>query len=214
MIEGGSSMKLKIGQVIGKHIEAHASLYIFSIVLFLMGVIFGTLTVQSMGYSQQADLFYYFQQFMIEMKKDHFVDQNYALQENFIHYLKYTGVIWILGLSIIGLPVILILLFLKGVFIGFTVGFLVHQLGWNGFLFAFIAVLPQNMIVVPVILFMSVLSISFSMKLIAHLFGTQRYNEKLSIPKYIGALVAMSGVLFMVSIFETYLSPLFMKMMS
>jgi stage II sporulation protein M len=205
-------MKHKIGQVINKHIDEHSSLYVFSVILFLMGIIFGTLTVHSLGYTQQSDLFYYFQQFMEELKKESTIDPSYALYHNFIHYMKYSGVIWLLGLSIVGLPIILILLFLKGVFIGFTVGFLVHQLAWDGFLFSIVAVIPQNMIVVPALLVMTVISISFSLKLIGHLFGAQRSHEKPSIPKYMGSIVIMAFVFFVVSIFETYLSPVLMKM--
>jgi stage II sporulation protein M len=205
-------MKQKIGQVVSRHLEEHSSLYLFTVILFLMGIIFGTLTVQSLGYAQQADLFYYFEQFMDKMKEDHFVDPSYALSQNFIHYLKYIGVIWVLGLSIIGLPIILILLFLKGVFIGFTVGFLVHQLGWEGFALSFISVVPQNMIVVPVILAVSVISISFSLKLIGHLFGSQRFQQRPSFPKYFGAMMIVSAFLFFVAVFETYFSPVMMKM--
>jgi stage II sporulation protein M len=208
-------MRLKIGQVVIKHLEEHASLYIFIIVLFLMGVVFGTLTVQSLGYSQQADLFNYFQQFMVEMSKEEaIVDSSYALYQNFIHYFKYIGVIWILGLSIIGLPIILILLFLKGVFVGFTVGFLVHQLGWKGFAISFISVVPQNLIVVPVMLLVSVISISFSLKLIGHLFGAKNSLQKPNLSKYIVSMLIVTVILFLVSLFETYISPILLKMVS
>lgn len=205
-------MKQKIGQVVNRHLEEHSSLYLFTVVLFLMGIIFGTLTVQSLGYSQQADLFYYFQQFMDKVTKGEFVDPSYALYQNFIHYFKYTGVIWILGLSIIGLPIILILLFLKGVFIGFTVGFLVHQMGWEGFALSFISIVPQNMIAVPVILTVSVVSISFSLKLISHLFGSQQFRQKPSFSKYFGMMMIFSLILFLVALFETYFSPGMMRM--
>ena len=39
---------------------------------------------------------------------------------------------------------------MKGMVIGFTVGFLVNQMGWNGFLLSFVSVLPQNFIIIPV----------------------------------------------------------------
>ena len=44
-------------------------------------------------------------------------------RESYFSQLKYIGFIWILGISIIGLPLIFILLFVKGVVVGFTVGF-------------------------------------------------------------------------------------------
>ena len=67
-------MQSKIGQVIQRHIEEHISLYLFIAVLFFMGIIFGTLIVHSLGYNQRADLFYYFQQFLVDMDKDEELD--------------------------------------------------------------------------------------------------------------------------------------------
>lgn len=207
-------MQSKIGQVIQEHLEEHSSLYLFIAVLFFMGIVFGTLIVHSLGYQQRADLFYYFQQFLVELDKDEALDVRYVLFQNFFHYLKYTGIIWILGLSIIGLPIILIMLFLKGVFIGFTIGFLVHQLGAKGFAFSLVAVIPQNVIIVPTILVLSVLSISFSLKLIAYLFGHKGYQHKPNIPKYVGVMFWVALLVFKVSLFQTYISPLLMKMLA
>lgn len=204
-------MKKTIGQMISKHIEEHRSLYVFSIVLFFMGVIFGTLTVQSLSISQQEDLFHYLERFMLEVNENGMANTSLALFQNYSNNLKYIGVIWILGLSIIGLPIILVLLFLKGVFIGFTVGFLIHQLGWHGFGFAFLVIVPHNLIVVPILLVMSVISISFSLQLISHLFGTQRFQKKPNIPKYLGTMFAAAIFLFLVALFETYISPMLMN---
>lgn len=208
-------MRQRIGQVMNQHLEEHSSLYLFTVILFIMGVIFGTLTVQSLGYMQQEDLFYYLQAFMSELQSGQLMDtsSNYALFQNFMQHLKYIGFIWLLGLSIIGLPVILILLFLKGVFIGFTVGFFIHQLGWGGFLFSLVSVVPQNLVLVPLILLISVLSISFSLRLISHLLANQRTRKRPSFVKYSGVMVALSVILFGVALFETYLSPAMMKLL-
>lgn len=205
-------MQHKLGQVMNQHLEEHSSLYLFTAILFVMGIIFGTLTVQSLGYNQQEDLFYYLQTFLGEVKNGHFLDSSLALMQNFIQHLKYIGFIWLLGLSIIGLPVILIMLFLKGVFIGFTVGFFIHKLGWTGFLISLVSVVPQNLVLVPVVLLISVLSISFSLKLIAHLLANQRARKRPSFLKYSTVMVTLSLILFAVALFETYLSPVMMKM--
>ncbi|EGL82482.1 stage II sporulation protein M [Caldalkalibacillus thermarum TA2.A1] len=204
-------MKQKIGQVIWNHVQEHSALYLFITVLFVMGIIFGTLTVQSLGYAQQHELYTYFQQFLEQFAKENFVDPGYAFYQNFIHYVKYVGIIWVLGLSIIGLPVILIMVFLKGVFVGFTVGFLVHQMGLKGFLLSFVSVIPQNMVVVPLILMMSVISISFSLKLMAHLFRQNRVNRELSLAKYVSVMALAAVILVAVALFQTYFSPLLMR---
>ncbi|MFP3381015.1 stage II sporulation protein M, partial [Bacillus sp. SIMBA_069] len=85
-------------------------------------------------------------------------------QESFGFYAKTVAIMWVLGLSIIGLPMILLMLFLKGVVVGFTVGFLVNQLQWQGVTFAMMGILPQNLLVVPALFIVGVSGISFSLR--------------------------------------------------
>ena len=90
-------------------------------------------------------------------------------RESYFSQLKYIGFIWILGISIIGLPLIFILLFVKGVVVGLQL-VLVSQHGWNGLLLAFVSVLPQNLIIIPVFLVMTTIAASFSLRMIRHQF--------------------------------------------
>ncbi len=202
----------KMGQVIYKHLEEQASLYLFNIVLLVMGIIFGTLTIHSLGYAQQHDLFTYFQQFLEALSQDSPSDPKAMLIHHIIEDVKYVGIIWLLGLSIIGLPIILVMVFLKGVFVGFTVGFLVHQMGMRGFWLALFTVIPQNMIMVPVILLISVSSVTFSIKLAGHLFSRARAYQKLSLAKYVGLFTIAFLAVVIVAFFQTYLAPPLMKM--
>ena len=88
---------------------------------------------------------------------------------------------WILGISIIGLPVIFIMVFLKGIVVGFTVGFLVNQMGINGFFLSFVSVLPQNILLIPAYLIMGTCAIAFSMRLIRQLLLNAALQKHLSI---------------------------------
>ena len=89
-------------------------------------------------------------------------------------HLKWIGLIWILGLSVIGLPGILILDFLKGVLIGFTVGYLVGQYSWKGLLFALVSIAPQNLFIIPVLMMCGVAAITFSLYIIRDRFIMNR----------------------------------------
>lgn len=62
--------------------------------------------------------------------------------DNVSLHLKWVGLIWVCGLSVIGLPGILVLNFLKGVLIGFSVGYMVGQYSWKGLLFSSFPWLP------------------------------------------------------------------------
>ena len=146
--------KSVVQNAVMKHINEHSSLYVFITVLFLMGVIFGAIVVNSLSFTQKEDLFYYLSQFFGQVSKGNCNDNDIFIQSISItaNILASCG---FLGISVIGLPVILILLFIKGMVVGFTVGFLVNQMGWRGFYLAFVSILPQNIFIIPVFIMMA-----------------------------------------------------------
>lgn len=79
--------------------------------------------------------------------------------------------IYLSGLTIIGIPVIAGLLFVRGFALGFTAGFIIGQKGWQGVLIATAALLPQNLILVPVLVLASALAACFATALVRRIFN-------------------------------------------
>lgn len=158
------------------HLQEYSSIYIFHTVLFLMGVIFGAIVVNSLSSSQQDDLFYFLNEFFVQAQQGDLVSANDVFLHTLSYNSKYIGLMWILGISMIGLPIILVLLFLKGMVIGFTIGFLVQQMSWKGLLLSLGSVLPQNLIIIPVFITVAVLSVTFSLQMIKKLFVKSLYQ--------------------------------------
>lgn len=199
--------------IVVTHFREHSSIYLFIIVLFLMGVIFGAVVVNSLSINQKEDLFYYLSQFFTEVSNERVATSNDIFIQSFLHNSKYIGLMGILGISIIGLPVILILLFLKGLVIGFTVGFLVNQMGWSGFLLSFVSVLPQNLIIIPIFIVTATVAVNISLKMIR-----RQFMKKISEPiapmlvKYMFIFLAAGLFLLISAAIEAYLSPQLMKL--
>lgn len=204
--------KSKYHSILANHFREHSSIYLFIIVLFLMGVIFGAIVVNSLSLSQKEDLYYYLSQFFSQVSNGKVADSKDLFIQSFSHNSKFIGLMWLLGISIIGLPVILILLFIKGMVVGFTVGFLVNQMGWDGFLLSFVSVLPQNIIIIPIFIISATLSVSFSFKMIR-----QQFIKKLGEPilplfgRYMFLFIIALLFLVIAAGMEAYISPALMK---
>lgn len=196
------------------YFREHSSIFLFIVILFLMGVIFGAIVVNSMSITQKEDLFYYLSQFFGQILNGKVAENNDLFTQSFLHNSKFIGLIWILGISIIGLPVILILLFIKGLVVGFTVGFLVSQLGFKGFLLAFVSILPQNLIIIPVFILMAALSVIFSLRMIKKQFF-KTYGQPILpfFKNYIITFVVAVILISAASGVEAYVSPWLMKSM-
>lgn len=203
-------MKYEIKRLIRSHIRDNISLYTFTMVLIFIGIFFGAIIVNSLSIDQKNDLYLYLNRFFGQISNDPMMSSADLFSQSFTHYLKYIGLIWILGISVIGLPIILILLFLKGIVIGFTVGFLVSQMGFKGFFLALVSVLPQNLILVPAFLIVGVTALSFSLRMIR----MQLTKSEPFGPLFTRYSLIMLGIIVLILLsasIEAYISPFLMK---
>ncbi|MNJ33753.1 Stage II sporulation protein M [compost metagenome] len=185
--------------------------YVFVSVLFLMGVVFGALMVNALTLEQQQDLSRYLGDFFISVNEGGADFHPASFWDVAILHLKWLGLIWILGLSVIGLPGILILDFFKGVLIGFTVGCLVGQFTWKGLLFALVSVAPHNLLIIPVLLISSVSAIGFSLNIIrSRVLMSRSGGVSRPFLTYTALTLALGLVIFAASSFETWVTPVMM----
>ncbi|WP_284140321.1 MULTISPECIES: stage II sporulation protein M [unclassified Virgibacillus] len=179
------------GQLLN-HFREHATIYVFMIILFVTGVIFGAVIVNSMNVIQKQELFFYLEKFFGQIASESQISSSEVFKNSFLYHAKYLLLLFILGLSIIGLPIVWILLFIKGLVVGFTVGFLVNQLGMEGFLLASFSIAPQNFIIIPVYIIAGSLSMIFSLILLNKLFS-RRVTEPVLQPfgKYLSVYLGL-----------------------
>lgn len=193
------------------YFSEHRTLYLFTTILLATGIVFGTLVVHALPQEQKQELLAFLQYFLNSVGEQEFLETHQHFQQAFAQYLKTVVVMWVFGLSVIGLPIIMLLLFLKGLVVGFTVGFLVNQLKWQGVTFSLAGVLPQNMLVVPALMIIGVAGISFSLRLIRTRLLARREHVLPHFFRYTWITAAMFGVLTLAALFETFVSPHLMR---
>lgn len=190
-----------------EHLNNHGAIYFFMLVLFLIGIIFGAVIVNSMNFVQREDLFFYLDRFFGQMLEGSIVEKKEMLKSTFFYHLNYLLLLFVLGLSIIGLPIIWILLFVKGLVVGFSVGFFVNQMGWKGLLFATASIAPQNLLIIPVYLVAGSLAMIFSLTLLRKLFS-RRSQQPILQPfvRYTSLFTTLVVILGVASIVEAFIS--------
>ncbi|MNH95724.1 Stage II sporulation protein M [compost metagenome] len=187
-------------------------LYIFVAVLFLVGVVFGALIVSALTLDQQQELGDYLGNFFVTVDQQGLPAAPDSYWEIAALNLKWIGLIWILGLSVIGLPGILILDFLKGVLIGFTVGCMVSEYSWHGMLFALVSVAPHNLVLIPVLLVGSAAAIAFSLLMIrSRVLGQRRSPVTRPFVMYTMLSFGLAVLVLGISGFEAWVSPTMMR---
>ncbi|SDJ66172.1 stage II sporulation protein M [Sediminibacillus albus] len=199
--------------LIASHMKDHAVIYFFMVVLFLIGIIFGAIIVNSMNFIQKEDLFFYLDRFFGQMMEGSIASSNEVLKASIFYHLKYLLLLFILGLSVIGLPIIWVMLFVKGLVVGFSVGFFVNQMGWKGLLFATASIAPQNLLIIPAYLIAGSLAMIFSLTLLRKIF-TRKLQQPILQPFVKYNLCFMVIMLFVsaAAVIESFISKPAMKL--
>ena len=131
-----------------------------------------------------------------------------SLTTNFI----YVALIWILGISIIGVPIIIFLLLTKSFILGFSISSIIYFYQWKGIIIALIYSIPLifNLFF---LFFLGYYGILFSKNLNQLLFMKKNINFKDIMRKYLRILLFTTIGIIISSILEIYLIPNLLKLL-
>jgi stage II sporulation protein M len=198
-----------------KHAKSNANIYFPLLLAFIIGVSAGAFTVNGLSVSQRAELANYFTGF-IQLLGNQRIDSSELLKVSIIENLKIVSIIWILGLTIIGIPFIFIIVGIRGFITGFSAGFIVEALGMKGVIFTLCSLLPKEIIIIPCIIALGVNGVNFSLKMIKnkskkHL---SKDNLKTNILAYCFLTLFFSSFIFIGILVEAYITPVFIRMIT
>ncbi|WP_256757211.1 stage II sporulation protein M [Cohnella sp. WQ 127256] len=189
----------------------NVNLYVFVGVLVIVGAIFGALLVNALTLEQQQELADEIGVYMTKIKVSEHLSPATTFWSSFFFYGKWLLLIWFLGLSVIGLPLVLVLDFLKGVLIGFAVALLAQELAWKGVFFFLVATAPQNAIVVPALMIASISAARFAYFVVRE----RLFRRKGQLLPPFLAHTAVTGLMLVMlcvaSLFEAFLSPVLLE---
>ncbi|WP_170007543.1 stage II sporulation protein M [Bacillus fonticola] len=189
----------------------HTSILTFVSVLVLMGVVFGAIVVNSLQIEQREDLFGYVSQFFQQFSAGQLADPNNLFTQSAWDNAKTIGLMWLLGISVVGVPVVLFFLFIKGIVLGFTVGFLVGEMGWEGVWITTLSILPQNILLLPIFVGVGASAVLVSFRMVRKQFTK---TQEPMWPLFRQYTLILGGALLLVVVaagVEAYVSPQFLQ---
>ncbi|WP_234120146.1 stage II sporulation protein M [Clostridium hydrogenum] len=199
--------KINFKDLINGHFKDNFLLYILSALCIGIGFVIGVYIVKYMSSPEKNNLLSY----LIDFTKNKSIDAG-SYKRIFFEAIKNNIplilVIWFLGLTMIGIPIILVIDVLKGFTLGFTVSFFISGFGVKGIGMAMLAIIPQNLIYIPCILFLSVIAMEFSIKLIKDSSNTPIGKRLFSnLGSYSLVFTFIILIMFVGFLFETYCTP-------
>lgn len=119
--------------------------------------------------------------------------------------------IWILGISMIGIPLILLIYIIKGIMLGFTIVSFIYFYKLKGIIIGLIYIIPY-ILNIFIIFIMSYYAIRFSTSLFIILTKNKNFNGRLFIKKYFKVLIINLIFLLISALIEGFLIPVLLKL--
>ena len=196
--------KHKIRQRVIQYIEENIRSYLILLIVFFIGIILGIIFINNSNEEQVTQITTYINNFINSMKNNYQISTNTLLIDSIINNVSIAILLWFLGSTVIGVPLIYLVIGYKGYCIGFTISAIIATIGTGkGILFITGAMLLQNIIYIPCILTLATSGIKLY-KLIME--DRRRENVKLQILKHTIFSVFILLVLVLSSFVETFIS--------
>ncbi len=188
--------------------------FLFLLIIVIVGITSGVIFSNILNVNDSKIVITKVSEYFNNLKDDIEIDYLYnlltSLKTNFIYLI----VIWILGLSIIGLVINNFILFFKSFVLGFSIGSIINIYLYAGIILASLYIFPALIINIIVYGILTFFANDFSIKLFKVLFMKKEIHFHILIKRYFKILLYSSIILIFSSLLETFLMPFLIKLFS
>ena len=191
-------------EIILKNLQENKKIYILLLIFLLIGIVFGVFIINNSDELQKNEVSEYINNFVTTLKNNNSIDKKELVKVSIKENILMGIILWFVGFTIIGLPLIYFFVLYKGLCIGYTISSAIIALGTGkGVIFCLSSILFQNIIFIPALFFIAVSSTKLCYAIMKN---RTKENIKLGIIKH-SILSIISGLFFMLSsLVEVYIS--------
>lgn len=194
----------RIKNIILNYIKENIKTYLILLIIFFIGLILGVIFVDNASEPQANQISNYINNFINSIKENYQISTKDLLRETIINNVSIAVILWFLGSTVIGFPLIYVVICYKGYCIGYTISSVIATIGTaKGIVFILSTMLLQNIIYIPVILTLGVSGVKLY-RLIME--DRRRENIKIQIAKHTIFSILMLMLLIISALIETYIS--------
>ena len=158
-------MPQELFKTLTDYLKKNAVVCLILLAVFAAGVIAGWIVPSKISPEDYGEMTQYLSGILQELPQAE-IDKQLETKMAFYFNGLLLLLIWFFGLTVIGSPLVLAVLFYKGATLGMTIGFLLGMDDPQGLVTVLLAVMPQNLFFVPLFLAASLLAATFSLRLL------------------------------------------------
>lgn len=143
----------EIRTIITGYLRNRAFLVALVSILFIMGIVFGVLAAAFLEVGQRQELLRYLDH---GLHSNSYLSRSVYTRQTIMANVQTVFFLFFMGISVIGVPLALLLVFTRGFILGFSSGFLLQTMGLKGLAISLMGILPHNILLIPGLLLMVV----------------------------------------------------------
>ena len=194
----------RVTEVIKNQILENLKAYIVVSLIILIGITLGVIFINNMSEAQTQDIQTYLESFTSALKNGKTLNNGELLKKSLGGNLLLVYLMWFVGSTVIGIPIVLGIVAFRGFCLGYTISAIIKIWGAaKGMLFFATSMLLQNLIIIPCVIALAVSGIKLYKSIMK---DKRRENVKIEIIRHTIFSLIILVILAISSIIETYLS--------
>ena len=196
--------KNSIKEAILRHLYDNIKLYLIVIIILVIGITVGVVFINNINVDGAEEIKNYITDFINQLKQGYHVDTGELLRKSLSDNLILIVTMWLLGSTVVGIPIVLGIVLFRGFCIGYSVSAIIASLGvQKGILFFLTTMFLQNLIFIPVILCMTISCIKLYKSIMK---DKRRENIKVEIIRHMLVSIMLGLLLIIAAFIESYVS--------
>ncbi|MFB5191190.1 stage II sporulation protein M [Alicyclobacillus fastidiosus] len=201
-----SSVRLyPLTQFVRRKAQKHLHLWTFLSGVTLCGLVFGAIVAGQLGQTDRLVLGNAIQHLFVAIKQDQLASGSQLFSQRFIADIQLLALIWLFGVSVIGIPFVIATIFLRAFTVGFAIGYTTLQFGWKGFLLSGTGIFLHQLVTFLTLFVAAVTAIRFSQQVLLQSLPVPKLTLRLT--KYTGTFVLCGGGLMLGSVIQAFVVP-------
>ena len=194
----------RIFNIIKEHVYKNIKQYAIVSIFFLIGIIAGVIFTNYIDMQTKEQIGTYITTFIECLKTDYQIDSINLLKNIIGNHIIFAFILWFMGCTIIGIPVVYALITYRGFSLGYTISTIIFTLGTGkGILFCTVTLLLQNLLIIPSILALAVSGMKLYQSMIK---DKRKENIKIEMLRHTIFSLFMLFILIISSVIEVYIS--------
>ena len=194
----------KITTLIINHIRDNLKLYIIISLFLLIGIVLGVIFVNNMTETQNQEVRTYITKFTNSLKNGSTINNIELLKNSIINNLILVFLMWLVGSTVIGVPIVIGIVVIRGFCFGYTISSILTTFSvGKGILFFTTTMLLQNIIFLPCLVALAVSGLKLYKSIMK---DKRKENIKIEIFRHTIFCLIILAVLVVTSFIEAYIS--------